>query len=113
MYMPAGKNGNRLVVTDEKQKICMYIYTDITEVNLSVFIYRLFHEDFSSLIGTKYIYTYTYIMSVYIHICQKLLPPLAKGGYVFGTTGLFVCVFIVSNINQKVMEGLCSNLWMG
>ena len=31
------------------------MYTKITEVNLSAFIYRLFHEDFSSLIRTKYI----------------------------------------------------------
>ena len=26
--------------------------TKITEVNLSVFVYRLLHEDFSSIIGT-------------------------------------------------------------
>ena len=25
-------------------------YTEITEVNLSAFVYRLFHEDFSSLV---------------------------------------------------------------
>ena len=28
-------------------------YTKITEVNLSAFIYRLFHEDFSSKLGTN------------------------------------------------------------
>ena len=27
--------------------------TEITEVNLSAFVYRLFHEDFSSINGTK------------------------------------------------------------
>ena len=27
----------------------MQIYTEITEVNLSAFVYRLFHEDFSSI----------------------------------------------------------------
>ena len=26
-------------------------YTEITEVNLSAFVYRLFHEDFSSVVG--------------------------------------------------------------
>ena len=29
-------------------------YTKITEVNLSVFVYRLFHEDFSPILGTNY-----------------------------------------------------------
>ena len=28
-------------------------YTKITEVNLSVFVYRLLHEDFSPIIGTN------------------------------------------------------------
>ena len=27
-------------------------YTEIAEVNFSAFVYRLFHEDFSSLVGT-------------------------------------------------------------
>ena len=27
-------------------------YTEITEVTLSAFVYRLFHEDFSSINGT-------------------------------------------------------------
>ena len=31
------------------------VCTKITEVNLSAFVYRLFQEDFSSPIGTKYI----------------------------------------------------------
>ena len=29
------------------------MFTKISEVNLSTFIYRLFHEDFSSIIGTN------------------------------------------------------------
>ena len=29
------------------------INTEITEVNLSAFVYRLFRENFSSLVGTK------------------------------------------------------------
>ena len=29
------------------------LYTNITEVILSVFVYRLFHEDFSALIRTS------------------------------------------------------------
>ena len=33
--------------------IYIFIYTGITEVNLSAFVYRLFHEDFSSLVGTS------------------------------------------------------------
>ena len=37
---------------------------------------------------------------------------LGKGGYVFGGVGLsvcqFVCLFVVDNINQKVMNGLSS-----
>ena len=28
-------------------------YTETTEVNLSAFVYRLFHEDFSSLVGAN------------------------------------------------------------
>ena len=28
-------------------------YTKITEVNLSAFVYRLFHDDFSSICGTN------------------------------------------------------------
>ena len=31
----------------------IYICTEISEVNLSAFIYRLFHEDFSSIIRTN------------------------------------------------------------
>ena len=30
----------------------IYIYTKILEVNLYAFAYRLFHEDFSSILGT-------------------------------------------------------------
>ena len=30
------------------------IYNKITEVNLSAFVYRLFHEDFSPLVGTSW-----------------------------------------------------------
>ena len=33
--------------------LCLRI-TKITKVNLPVFVYRLFHEDFSSIIGTNY-----------------------------------------------------------
>ena len=31
----------------------MIDFTEITEVNLSVFASRLFHDDFSSLVGTQ------------------------------------------------------------
>ena len=31
--------------------ICLKKYTKISEINLSAFIYRLFHEDFSSIVG--------------------------------------------------------------
>ena len=37
---------------------------------------------------------------------------LGKGGYVFGSVGLFVCLF-VSNITQKVMNGLRWNFMEG
>ena len=37
-------------VTREKEKKA-YNYTKILEVNLFAFAYRLFHEDFSSIIG--------------------------------------------------------------
>ena len=30
-----------------------YIFSKITDVNLSAFIYRLFHQDFSSILGTN------------------------------------------------------------
>ena len=30
----------------------------ITEVNLSVIVYRLFHEDFSPIIGTNFFFTF-------------------------------------------------------
>ena len=33
-----------------------YIYTKILEVNLFAFAYRLFHEDFSSIDGTFFVY---------------------------------------------------------
>ena len=41
---------------------------------------------------------------------------LAKGGYVFGYIGLFVCpsvCLLVDNITQKVMNGLGWNLMEG
>ena len=34
----------------------MHICTKITEVNLSVFVYRLFHEDFSLHGNTKFVF---------------------------------------------------------
>ena len=41
------------------QTCCTYTYvvvnTTITEVNLSVFDYRLFHEDFSPILGLKFV----------------------------------------------------------
>ena len=38
----------------------MHVCTKIAEVNLSVFIYRLFHEDFSSILRTNPDYMYVY-----------------------------------------------------
>ena len=40
----------------------------------------------------------------YVRSPRPLLPPFKKG-YVFGSVGLFVCLF-VNNITQKVMNGL-------
>ena len=46
----------------------MYVnYTEILEVNLFAFAYRLFHEDFSPLHVT-YIYLYVYGVSVHVYI---------------------------------------------
>ena len=33
--------------------IVLELYTKITEVDLSAFAYRLFHDDFSSILGAK------------------------------------------------------------
>ena len=48
----------------------IYIYisiycTEITEINLSTFVYRLFHEDFSSLVGTNLL---NHFPALYIYI---------------------------------------------
>ena len=40
---------------NEKIQMNLY-YTNIIEVNLSVFAYRLLHEDFSPIIGTNFKY---------------------------------------------------------
>ena len=40
------------------------LYTKILEVNLFAFAYRLFHEDFSSIIGDFCIHTYTEVLEV-------------------------------------------------
>ena len=40
--------------------------TKITEVNLFAFVYRLFHEDFSSIYGTYIHGTYTKILEVHL-----------------------------------------------
>ena len=40
------------ILTDKD--ICLVIYAKITEVNLSILVYRLFHKDFSPIIGTNF-----------------------------------------------------------
>ena len=37
--------------------------TKITEINLFAFTYRLFHENFSSILGAKMYYMYTYFVT--------------------------------------------------
>ena len=57
----------------------MYIYTEIAEVNLSVFIYRLFHEDFSSIYGTKLLHAkqQSYYIETY-DLGQKYYAPQVR-----------------------------------
>ena len=38
--------------------LCLQIYTKITEVKLSAFVYRLFHEGFSQIIGKILLYVH-------------------------------------------------------
>ena len=41
------------------------LYTKITEVDLSAFVYRLFHEDFSPILGKNYvIINYVIILNI-------------------------------------------------
>ena len=70
--------------------------TKITEVNVSTLVYRLFHEDFSPIIGTSVIFVYKALhcmSTVYIEHCEHCVIPeqyiylLGKGGYVFGSVG--------------------------
>ena len=44
----------------------IYIYTKILEVNLFAFAYRLFHEDFSSIIGDFCIGTHSFFPALYV-----------------------------------------------
>ena len=42
-----------VLVQTQDNNIMMIIGTKITEVNLSAIIYRVFHEDFSPIVGTN------------------------------------------------------------
>ena len=39
--------------------------TKVTEVNLSVFVYRLFHEDFSPIIGTNFRHVFAVLIMAF------------------------------------------------
>ena len=47
-------------------------YTKILEVNLFAFAYRLFHEDFSSIIGDFCMHTTLYIFNDLSHLIYRL-----------------------------------------
>ena len=72
-----------LYLQDCKTYICWY-YTNISEVTLSAFIYRLFHEDLSSIIITN---TVDYAQSSTCFICRLVI--FGEG---LGLSNLISCI---------------------
>ena len=50
-----------------------YICTKTTEVNVSAFVYKLFHKDFSPIIGTNFVETQLFLCLTYNNVVGVLV----------------------------------------
>ena len=63
-----GKRISMFIKNAKLHRSTIFVCTEITEVNLSAFVYRLFHEDFSSI----YNFICTYVCIIFL--CHILFP---------------------------------------